>query len=267
MSMFNHKKFLVLLVAVGLLAMTDRAHAFSMGTPDGKLDEWGVTPGAWVTEGGVRVNKSDWTPFAGIESAPLAGEDFDPTTPGGQVFPGYGGQAFDAEAMYATYDSANFYFAIVTGKNTETEYGERPGDIAFDFGNDKSYEYGIETTGADQGGAYAVSGWSHSGWEPDVVKEMASVSGALGADVPLVYNNTWYGSNASGNHYVIEGYIPISYFGADWGRPLTMSWTQTCGNDVIQLSVTPTPEPSTIVLLAIGLGGMLMFRRKLSFLA
>ncbi len=40
MSMFNHKKFLVLLVAVGLLAMTDRAHAFSMGTPDGKLDEW-----------------------------------------------------------------------------------------------------------------------------------------------------------------------------------------------------------------------------------
>jgi len=78
--------------------------AFGFGL-DGSLAEWGVTPGAWGPG-------SDWVPLPGIH---YAVEDYQPGTADGFVDPGFGGQTFDVEAMYATRDSENLYFAVVTG--------------------------------------------------------------------------------------------------------------------------------------------------------
>ena len=198
MSKLIYKNIMMLFVAVGLMLVPDLAHAFSINV-DGNLSEWGVTPGAWSTVGGVRVNNSDWVPNAGILSTV---EDSDPAGTG-YLNPGWGGQPFDAEAMYATYDSTNLYFAIATGKSPDLVSGYRPGDIAFDFGQNGSYEYGIKTTGADQGGAYSAKTWAQGLWNTYDVTEMTAVNNSLGPNVPLVYNNTSYGSDISGNHYVI----------------------------------------------------------------
>jgi hypothetical protein len=238
-------------------------------TVDGNLSDWGVTPGVWSGPSGSRVNSSDWVPFAGIQGVDVqaTGEDYDPINgASGQVYPGWGGQNFDAEAMYATFNSTTFYYAIVTGHPIDGTQGHFPGDIALDFGS--GYTYGIETMntrGLTFGDLYSVTTWNEDPyWFPKSVTTIAAINGteAVG-DGNMVYDNDDYGAG-NGDHWVIEGSMPISAFGTDfaWGKPFTMSWTQTCGNDVIRLNVTPTPEPATMALFGLGLGGLAFFRRK-----
>lgn len=244
------KKILILtLFFVGTLLQSGAAHAFVV---DGNLSDWGVTPGLY--------GASTWTPGAGIQ---YTVEDQSPSTPGGYLNPGYGGQGFDAEAMYATYDNNNLYFAIVTGKSPGTDLGYRPGDIAFDFGNDGSYEYGIETTGANQGNLYSVNSWGTGLWGTGDPTEMTGNPLLLGSG-SLVYNMLTVGGNPLylGDHYVIEGYIPLSLFGSNWSRGFKMSWTETCGNDVISMNVHTAPEPATMALFGMGLAGLGVLRRR-----
>ena len=250
------KLSLIILLFVGFMFQAGLAHAYTFNPgfiADGKLNEWGVTPGAF--------GASQWVPNAGIF---YTEEDQSPNVSGGYLNPGYGGQAFDAEAMYAAYDSTNLYFAIVTGKTPGDTNGYRPGDIAFDFGKNGSYEYGIETTGSNSGKLYSVSSWHLSGWDHTTPTEMDQHGNSLGIG-PLVYNQVEDANHHDiylGDHYVIEGYIPISYFGSAWNQGFTMSWTETCGNDVIKLNVTPTPEPATMMLFGMGLAGLGVLRKR-----
>lgn len=55
-----------------------------------------------------------------------------------RLFPGWGGQAYDAEALYVHLDTSYLYLALVTGLSPNTpnnpagnSYG--PGDFAIDF--------------------------------------------------------------------------------------------------------------------------------------
>lgn len=232
---------------------------------DGNLSDWGVSPGSF--------GSSDWSPNTGIH---YTEEDQSPSI--NFLDPGYGGQTFDAEAMYIDFDNTNLYFAIVTGFPSSGSGSYYPGDIAFDFGIDGIYEYGVAATthnGFSRGSLYTVSKWGNglNNWGYGNVGYLGAptkiLTGTLKYDPPgtnLVYNNTYYGASSKGKHYVIEGYIPYSYFGSNWEENFRVHWTQTCGNDFIKLDMHhSTPEPATLTLFGMGLLGLVGLKRKKDF--
>jgi len=76
----------------------------------------------------------------------------------GYVGPGYGGQNYDVEAMYAYADDTGLYIAVVTGFDpggvwswNENPPQYRPGDLFLDFGDNGSWDVAIETAGLNVG--------------------------------------------------------------------------------------------------------------------
>jgi hypothetical protein len=105
---------------------------------NGVLDDWGVTPHAqWVPSqsGASWIEEDNWG---------SAHPDFP-----------YGGEIYDAEALYCQVVGGWAYIALVTSfPNAEYNF-VRPGDIAIDLDRNGVYEYGLQTTGPDQGGLFA----------------------------------------------------------------------------------------------------------------
>ncbi len=255
------RKTLGLMVMMVLFGACANAYAFSFAL-DGSLAEWGVTPGAYGAG-------SDWVPFNGIFGTE---EDYKPgSDPRGYLNPGFGDQRFDAEAMYATWDDNNLYFAVVTGFPKDGAQGYVPAPIAIDFGSDGIYEYGIDvvaSSASNVGSLYRPDSWTNDpfggNWgngyvgHPSYPISMVNKHLVFNPDyINLVYNDTYY---ASSSHYVIEGFMPLSAFGSDWSQDFTMHWTETCGNDAINL--TATPEPASMALMGIGLLGLARRLRK-----
>ena len=112
-------------------------------TVDGNLTDWGLTfAGA----------ASDWTQLQVGRAVGRRRPD------GGGAFlsPGWGGQAYDAEALYMTWNSTHLYVAMVTGHNPNTahnpagnSYGR--GDFAFDFNLDGTWDFGFATANRSGG--------------------------------------------------------------------------------------------------------------------
>jgi len=246
--------------------------AFADFVADGNLSEWGLTPGSnWHNS----IGAFEWT-------EPQVGNN-------GYVGPGYGGQTFNVEAMYAHADSNYLYYAIVTGfPEAGTTYnGDKyyPGDILFDL--DPRYvpsgsttptgkiEFAIETTSYDSthphGGktsqnqgagsfywdvtlALATEKWDDV-YYPAEIKRNGSNNQAdatLMGQTDFAYSNDYYGSS----HYVIEGIVPLSFFGDPDCSSNTIWWTMTCGNDIgmlqDELPFGEVPEPGSLLLVGTG---------------
>ncbi len=123
------------LVGLALAGLAGAASALPI-TVDGNLADWGVTHASWTPTAGVHYTVEDQTGANGT-----------------RLFPGYGGQAYDAEALYATISGGRLYIALATGHNPRTvnnpganTFGA--GDFAIDFGRDGSYELGINIKNA-----------------------------------------------------------------------------------------------------------------------
>lgn len=130
-----------------------------IGTPTGSPDDW------TATDSGVK----SWIEDQGVS----------------YLDPGFGGQTYDAEAIYVKMESDAIKLAIVTGLAPDSTIQYPAGDIAFDFGFqhdaskptteilNRSFEFGLVTlqdaTGisAAAGTLYQVdpvNGWNYGLW-------------------------------------------------------------------------------------------------------
>ena len=87
---------------------------------------------------------------------------------------GYGGQKYDAEAMYATYREGKLFIALVTGHDPATfnQPGSNifaAGDFAFDFARNGTYDLGINVVSGFNsdapGGVYKNPAWAYGMWQ------------------------------------------------------------------------------------------------------
>lgn len=273
--------FLIRALALTALLSASGAQAFVI---DANLSDWGVQRNGTA---------SGWVP----SSKALAYKIEDQNT--SYLNPGYGGQAYDAEAMYVAWDSLNLYVAIATGhspltldKPSSNSYG--PGDIAIDFGINGSFDYGIELLGSTttlRGHVYSNVNWALGVWKSngswtgyqdpntaanralaDPAHPTSILSGTDRGTGTVAYTTVGqnnYGAWPGDLHYFYEVSVPLSSFGADWtnGNNFRVHWTQNCANDSIWVDATATkqvPEPGTLALLPLGMVGLMALRRNKS---
>jgi hypothetical protein len=262
------KKTLVNLMVIAGIAFSASAQAITI---NGNLDDWGVQ---------ANGSASGWTPNTDV----LYTQEDQNGTGAFYLNPGWGGQNYDAEAMYVNWDKNNLYIAIATGHNPNTtnnpsgnSYGA--GDIAINFGLDNTWDYGIELLGSNQGHIYRTTtadSWAYGLWK-DAANNYAYVGSLYGNNATadhahptsiltgtdlstdasrtgvVAYTDPLHGQNNYGDkpsdlHYFYEISIPLAAFGNDWGTgsQFNIHWTENCANDSISVIGTITARNQTV---------------------
>ena len=200
-------------------------------------------------------------------------------------------EAFDIEAMYMDFDYANnqLVYSIVTSMpNTGYDqvgwypgYVFRAGDIKFIVGSNR---YVVSTFG----GTYAGYGYSagdlylnpnmgyYDGYRGfgyrgnPVLANYSQNSHRLSTTSGFYFNYVNYGLVENGfDTYLMEGRIDFADLGglSMLSNGVTMKLAMSCNNDIAILdgAATVVPEPSTMILMGLGLAGLYgkrRFRRK-----
>jgi hypothetical protein len=241
---------------------------------DGDLSDWQINQDTWVSSlPGV---------YTTIEDDVGSGAYY--------LGPGYGGQAYDAEAIYAAIQGDKLFIALATGHdpNTPNSPGANvyaAGDFAIDFGKNGSYEVGINVVNnfadGELGGVYRLPVWSYGVWDadgnetqdPDLADKTNPTSllgGVLLGKADYDYTTVGaagYGDGKSDLHYLYEIALDLDFlYAAGWdGNEFNIHWTQNCANDAILVDPTSVPEPGSLALAGIGMIGLLGGLRRRRF--
>ncbi|RMF92487.1 MAG: PEP-CTERM sorting domain-containing protein [Candidatus Schekmanbacteria bacterium] len=276
----NKRKFLILFFTMSIFIFS-----FSFSNATILQDHFGIT----LSVSGQDFDNS-WVPTPASADYSVANWDtggIHPSPPGWD-----NAEVFDVEAMYLDDTATDVYFAIVTSMREDGFPGDMwgypstrifgPGDIRLKIGNGPLREYGIEiiddanqgeiwkdaTWTFDQGGAGYPMGYPDSG---HYMKTNMHVG--TGTKTGDVSNFAYYDAGVVERGYatyVIEGIIPKAAIGNPGkNTSIIMEWSPDCNNDWLDVghnmggSTPPVPEPSTIMLIGIGLVGMYFAGRKI----
>lgn len=256
-------------------ASTASAEAVTGILVDGLLSDWGVQDSGISSDNNVGTPlNSNWTPTQGA----WISEDW--VQSGGYVGPLYGGQNFDAEALYTGFDisTSTLYVALVTGFDIQGEDSlpYLPGDIFIDFGQNGSWDLAFDVSSrsdADGESLDSVSartgvgtGWYDAPPNGGVVGLTSTPYAANGTSSSAGTASFFYNNNGpwtdSWDHNVYEfGYHVTN---ASWldeillndgdGLGWTVHWTMSCGNDVLDLDAAPVPVPAAAPIALLGMG-------------
>lgn len=268
------KTRLLLASALSGLALSGSALAINI---DGDLTDWGVTKASWIPTAGIHSTVEDQTGSGAY-----------------YLSPGWGGQAYDAEALYATIIGQKLYIALATGHDPRTlqnpganSYGA--GDFAIDFGKDGSYELGININHAltktdtgytyenslVEGGVYSNAKWILGLWNAagdyiyDNIQATSNIadprnptylaSGTKIGNATLAYTTvgqSGFGASPADVHYFYEMSVDLSILtAAGWkGDPFNIHWTENCANDNIMVDPPAVPVPEPGSLALLGIG-------------
>jgi hypothetical protein len=230
----------------------------------------------WLSTSTINGDATDWNPRTDLTVKWMVEDDTGQNT---YLNPGWGGQDYDAEAVYVHRSSSMIHIAVVTGRAPDAG-GYVAGDIAIDFGLDGVFDIGVATldsgTGVS-GDLFEVSEWNYGLWvEPAVTGDAANSdfgrlhptsikTGAFVDKVAFSYDDFKLngvggdiGQYAGDQHYVIETAISLDLIegiNADYlNQSFLVHWTMACANDFVEVDPpADVPVPAPLLLLLAGL--------------